>query len=541
MSTRPERRGGHSFLTWCSSNPIGRRPDDQSNHIHPPRRADGWKRNACSHSATRDAYCRLAETVPARRAYTTDIPPEIVTPNELDTRLGTLRFFDGFPDDETVQKVYDNLDFQRAVQAFLRALPPTSLVAMRRGIRSFGPDNRTVLIFETLVDSRTLFLTANAETVYASAWIDLKNGPVVIESPPNTLGLVDDFWFHYVADLGNAGPDKGQGGKFLFLPPGYRGSTPDGYFVFRSPTYGNWFVTRGFLVNGDPKPAVESFKQRLKIYALAEASNPPATNFVNASGRAFNTIHAMDATFFDELSEVIQEEPNSAIDPETLGLLASMGLEHGKPFAPDERMRRILVEAAAVGGATARAIAFRSREKEAFLYPNSAWCVPFVGGSHEFEQAGVRLLDPRSFFFFMATGITPAMSAKVVGIGSQYALAFVDSKGRPLNGGKAYRLHLPSNIPAKNFWSILLYDNQTRSMLQTDEQFPSIGSLSEGIAVNPDTSVEVYFGPRAPSGRESNWVQTIPGKGFNAMLRLYGPLEPWFDKTWRPGEIEHTV
>jgi hypothetical protein len=246
----------------------------------------------------------------------------------------------------------------------------------------------------------------------------------------------------------------------------------------------------------------------------------------------------MDFTFFEEVNQVVQEEPNSAIDPETLGLLASIGIEKGKPFAPDERMKKILTEAAAVGSATSRALSFRPRNKEGFLYANSAWCTPFVGGSYLFEKDGVRLLDARTFFFFYATGITPAMAAKMVGVGSQYAAAFVDSQGKPLDGGKTYRLHLPPNIPAKDFWSILLYDNQTRSMLQTDEPHPSIGSQKKGIIFNPDTSVDVYFGPKPPAGKESNWVQTVPGKGWNTLLRLYGPLEPWFDKTWRPGEIE---
>ena len=218
------------------------------------------------------------------------------SPSPTASRRGSERskFKDGFPDDATVQKVYDNLDFQRGVQAFLTAMPAASLAAQRKAIRSFGPDNQTVIIFETLMDSRSLFLTANTESIYAMAWLDLKNGPVVVESPPNTLGLVDDFWFHYVTDLGNAGPDKGKGGKFLFLPPDYKGAVPEGYHVFKSPTYGNCFGTRGFQVNGDPKPGVDSIKQHLRIYPLAQAANPPATNFVNVSGKAFNTIHAMD-------------------------------------------------------------------------------------------------------------------------------------------------------------------------------------------------------------------------------------------------------
>ena len=157
---------------------------------------------------------------------------------------------------------------------------------MRKGIRSFGPDNQTVVIFETLMDSRALFLTANTDSIYTMAWIDLKNGPVVIESPPHTLGIVDDFWFRYVTDLGNAGPDKGKGGKFVRLPPGYKGPEPKGYFVFKSPTYGNWFVTRGFQVDGSPKPGVEGIEEHLRISPLSQVANPPKTNFVNVSRQA---------------------------------------------------------------------------------------------------------------------------------------------------------------------------------------------------------------------------------------------------------------
>ena len=476
---------------------------------------------------------------PPRMKMTTPIPPSITTPDSVDTRIGKLKFFDGFPDDATVQKVYDNLDFERGVQAFLTAMPGASAYGLREGIRSQGGNNQTVLVMETLMDSKSLFLTANTETVYNFTWLDLKEGPLVIESPPNVLGIIDDFWFRYVGDLGNAGPDKGKGGKFLLLPPDYKGDVPDGYFVMRSKTFGNVYFWRGFTVNGDTGPAVENSKKFAKIYPLAEAKNPPPMKFINVSGKAFNTIHANDFTYFEEVNHLVQEEANDASDPETLGLLAAIGIEKGKPFAPDDRMKKILTDSAAVGNATARAILFKTRMKEAYVYPNSAWCTPFIGGSYEFlKQPGVRNLDARTFFFYYATGITPAMAAKMVGVGSQYAAAFVDSDGKPLDGSKTYKIHLPPNIPAKTFWSFVVYDNQTRSELQTDEQFPSIGSQKKGIVTNPDTSVDLYFGPNAPAGHENNWVQTVPGKGWNTLLRLYGPLQPWFDKTWKPGEFE---
>jgi hypothetical protein len=469
----------------------------------------------------------------------TDIPKSITTPDVVDTRLGALNFHDGFPDDATVQKIYDNLDFQRGVQAFLTAMPGANLVAMRHALREIGAKDGTVAIAETLLDSKALWLTPNADTVYAVSWIDLKNGPVVIESPPEALGIFDDFWFHYVADLGFLGPDAGKGGKFLFLPPGYKGAVPAGYHVFKSATFGNWYLSRGFLVDGSPKGRVDIIKKFTRIYPLSQASNPPQQKFINISGVPHNTVHANDYGYFDEVNQLVQDEPNEAMDPETMGLLASIGIEKGKPFAPDARMKKILTEAAAVGNATVRTLLVKPRDKANFYYPDGSWRNPLLIGGYEFlQQPGVRSLDSRSNSFYYFTGSTPAMSMKKIGLGSQYGYTFEDSTGKPLDGAKTYKVHLPPNIPAKRFWSIIVYDNQTRSDLQTDQQFPSVGSQKKDLVINPDKSVDVWFGPTAPKGHEANWIQTLPGKGWNPMLRLYGPLEPWFDKTWRPSEVE---
>ena len=480
----------------------------------------------------------FGQNAPPKMKMTTDIPPSITIPDKVETRLGTLKFTDGFPDNATVQKVYDNLDFQHAVQAYLFGLSAVSTEAARQAVLASGSANQTVLISETLLDSKSLFLTANTTTPYTVLWLDLTKGPVVLEVPPMVLGPMDDAWFRWVTDVGFTGPDKGHGGKYLLLPPGYTGAVPDGYFVAHSKTYGNLLFFRTFLKDGDPKPGVDEVKKNLKAYALADAANPPAMNVVNISGKAFNTIGPSDYTFWDAINQLIQREPADAMDPITTGYFASIGIENGKPFAPDSRMKEILKEAAAVGDATARTLVYKCRIKEAYFYPNSAWLTLFVGGSYQFEQNSARLLDAYSGFFFYATGITPAMSMKMVGQGSAYAGAFVDSKGNPLNGSKTYKLHMPPNIPAKDFWSFTLYDNQTRSMLQTDQQFPAVGSETKGLRVNDDKSVDVWFGPKAPAGEENNWVQTVPGKGWNVLLRLYGPLDPWFDKTWKPGEFE---
>jgi len=470
---------------------------------------------------------------------TTPIPESITTPEKIESRLGTLEFPNGFPTADTAAKLYEHLSFMHGVEAFLYALPGASVHAAGRGIKGMGGDNQTVLTMEQLMDSKSLFLTANTESIYSMMWLDLKDGPLVIESAPDILGVINDHWFRYVADIGNAGPDKGKGGKYLLLPPGYEGEVPEGYFVYRSETFQNLYFWRGFIKDGSTATAVENNKNFSKVYPLSAAENPPEMKFIDVSGKYFNTIGGNDFSFFEDINEIVQAEPNEAYSPEILGMLAAIGIEKGKPFAPDEKLKKTLTEAVAVGNATARTIAFKPRMKDAYLSPGSAWFFTFVGGSYQFlSQPGVRNLAARDLFHYNYTGITPAMAFEMVGIGSQYVMATTDSTGGPLEGAKTYKIQLPPNIPAKDFWSFVVYDNQSRSMLQTDQQFPSIGSKNEDIAINADGSVDVWFGPTAPKGHENNWIQTVPGRGWSVLLRLYGPEKSWFDKTWKPGEFE---
>jgi hypothetical protein len=469
---------------------------------------------------------------------TTPIAPGVATPDSVESSIGTLKLQDGFPAAETIETIYDNLDRSRALQAYLLGIPIVNQIGMRNSMRQFGPDNQTDVIWENLVDSKTVELTANDNTIYSFVWLDTSKGPLVVEIPPKVLGLIDDIWYKWVADVGITGEDRGAGGKYLILPPDYAGEVPTGYYVVRPSSYGNWMPFRSFLVDGSTKPGVDSVKEHLKIYYLADAANPPAMKIVNASGVPATFVAPADYSFWSLLNEAIQEEPSGGSDPTTLGLFASIGIVKGKPFNPDERMKKILADAANIGAVTARTVAFKIRGEDAYFYPESAWRLPFFGG-YKFEVSpGVSNLDGALFFYYIATGVTPAMAEKMVGEGSQYPWAAEDSQGNPFDGGKTYKLTLPPNIPVKDFWSVIVYDLQTRSMLQTDQQFPSVSSQDKGVEVNPDGSVDVYFGPKAPTGKENNWVQTIPGKGWFMILRLYGPLEPWFDKTWRPGEIE---
>lgn len=475
------------------------------------------------------------------------IPEAIRTPDQVDTRIGRLEFFDGFPTDETTRTVYDHLDFLRGVQVFLDFIPAASMEAVRRGLVAMGARSpHQLLIFDGLMDSNPLFLTGNTDTVYLLGFLDLAaDGPTVVEIPPGCgPGTVDDAFFRFVIDMGLPGPDRGEGGKYLIVPEDYSGEIPDGYFVGRSPSHSNLIVLRGLLVDGKPDVPTRTFTEGVRVYPLAAAADPPAMEFISGSGKVFNTIHANNADFYDEIAEVIAREPVDLIDPDLRGLAAGIGIRKGQPFAPDERMKAILVEAAAVGNATARALTFATRDPAAFLYPGSWWKTGTIGGDYRYlidDGAGGRNLDARTYFFYLATVNTPAMVMKMIGRGSQYGVLNQDSTGQVLDGSRQYRLNIPADVPAKNFWSVVVYDPQTRSELQTGQPFPSKNNRRDRLQANPDGSIDLFFGPTAHTGadgNQDNWIQTVSGKGWFLILRLYGPLEPWFDRTWRPGDVE---
>lgn len=505
-------------------------------------------------------------------------PASVVTPDTVETRIGTLQFKDGVPSPETLDKVYDNLDFTYAYRAFMDNLRGVSIHALRQGMIDMGVKANEIVIYEQLMDARSLFLTANADTIYVFGYFDLSQGPIVLETPPDFLGTVQDAWFRWVIDIGAPGPDRGQGGKYLIVGPEYQGELPTGgFYVARAKTNTILWFGRSFLKDhNDPKPVVEIIKKYTKVYPyevggvgtpiadfldgkarLGKVTPPPATVFHNASGKVVNTLPPNDWTFYEMLNEVVQSEPATSLDAELMGPIAAIGIVKGKPFNPDDRMKKIMTEALALANASTRTLFMAPRDPSWFYYPDSSWSNLLFQTGYEFETpipeitregakpfppTGYRTMDARTYFFYGITGITPAMAMRLPGIGSQYLLAMQDADKNAFDGSKTYKVTLPAGIPEANFWSFTVYDNMTRSMLDTPQRYPRAGSQrypSPAAEAGPDGSTTIYFSPTQPEGVErGNWIQTDPTKGWFVILRLYSPLEPFFTKAWRPSEVE---
>jgi len=458
------------------------------------------------------------------------------------TRFGSLEFPGGYPTEETSQKVYDELDLQRATQLYLDMYPALSMRGMMLGTaRDYGAHNSSdISVTADRLDSSAMWLTGNTESIYAMIVFDLKvDGPTVFEAPAGLMGPVDDANFLFAFDIGPTGMDKGKGGKYLILPPGYKGDVPDGYFVFKSPTNRLFsFVRANAEVVGTGEKAMEFFRKNCAVYPLK--TGPRKGTFTNVSGVPINTLVPEDATAFEWMHDIINYEPAEAFGKEKLGRLASIGIIKGKPFNPDARMKKIMEQAAKEGVAMSRVIAFNTRVENAKVYPGREWESPYVINNSTFYQNDYINLEARTVFHFTADGITPAMSMEMPeGLGSRYQTAYKDKDGNFFEGNKTYKLNIPPNVPVKLFWSVTVYDTYTRAVVQT-QPYPSISSQqTPAPVVNEDGSIEIYFSVKQPEGVEKqNWVEVIPNLGFFVYMRYYGPLNAFNKKEWIPNNVE---
>jgi len=448
-------------------------------------------------------------------------------------------FVNGYPTAEASAKARDDADFQRAVTAYRFWYPSVSVEGIFNGNRAAGiEDNKAMGI--AAAGPRQLGFTLNSDTPYGSAVLDLAQGPIVLEIPAGGyIGLADDHYQGWVLDVGLPGPNAGKGGKHLLVPPGYDGPIPEGYQVGHSKSNKVLLAVRALPVKGDVAGAMDAL-HKIRIYPLSEAANPTLLTFVDTTDVALDSTSLKwedNLQFWQKLSEIVEAEP---LVPQFLpmyGLLSALGIEKGKPFAPDARMKDILERAARAGRDQMLVSAFDSDRPDRLAWPDRKWeWIGLVPGSAQFETPAGIDLEARDRWFAQAIVTSPAMFRRTPGAGSLYWLAARDGSGAYLDGGKTYKLTVPQPVPGKLFWSVTAYDAQTRSEVQTDQDKAALRSMFELKDATGDT-VDLYFGPTAPAGQEGRWIKTVPGRGWFAYMRIYGPDQPAFDGSWKPDDF----
>lgn len=478
----------------------------------------------------------IALTLVAALILSKAVAQELPTNGSIESRLGKVELKNGYPTEATAKKIFDDIDFQRACQAYLWALPMMGMVQWQAEQRDkFSAGNLDFVDYLTFTDKLGL-LTANATTPYLMAFPNVEEtGPLVLEIPAGpTAGGFTDFWQRPVSDTGQTGPDKGKGGKYLILGPDEPDMQPEGYRVFRSPTV-NVFI--GQRVLEPDKEKALALMAAIRIYPYSAKDSPPATPHIRPDGRKWSGTQPRGLAYWQGVAKFINEEPPHERDRMILGMLQPLGIEKGKPFNPDARQTQILTEAAQVGEVMARTIGYEKRFKGVTVWPGKKWEISLFLKETNQEAPHYTEFDERASWFYEAVGVSVGMMGRTVGYGQVYLESSKDAAGEWLDGGKHYTLHVAPNAPVAQFWSFTVYDNETRCFVDTG--VPPDRSSRDDIVKNADGSVDLYFGPQAPAGKpQANWIKTIPGKGWFTYFRLYGPTQPYFDRSWVLSDIE---
>lgn len=452
--------------------------------------------------------------------------------------LSDVRRDGDLPRREDLPLVFDELDRQLATQVYLWALPLVSYAQWKQQHEQvFGATSSDLVHYVTYRD-RLGLITANATTPYILNFFDLaETGPLVIELPAGpTAGGVSDFWQREVGVMGELGPDAGRGGKHLVLPPGARSPAPDdaGYYVLESTGMNIMFGFRTL----DPDPArAAALVDAVRIYPYAQRDDPPPTRVVSPGGRPWSGDQPRGLEYFRRLHAIYQTEVVDERDRFYLAMLRQLGIEQGRAFAPDERLTRILEQAAGAGELMAQANTFAKRFAGARYWPDRRWDLAIVLDRSSQRADGYDELLERASWFYEAVSFSAAMKSTTPGAGQAYLATYTDARGEWLDGGRDYTLHVPPDVPATLFWSATVYDVTTRCLIDNEQQRGDRGSRDADLVTNADGSVDLFFGPRPPAGRETNWVQTLPGKHWFCYFRLYGPLGSYFDRSWKLGDI----
>ena len=444
--------------------------------------------------------------------------------------------------EEEAQELRDELFYQRAIHAYMTMLPALNVIGMRDGSEAaFGKGYNVLPIWKDRMDARCWVPTPNADVIYSMSYLDLKEtGPLVVAVPPKIIGMFTDFFQRTISDVGAIGPDRARGGLYLLLPPGYQGHVPDSYFAFESSTYNVFLFFRTVMAKGpDPKPAVD-IAERTRIYPLWEEEKKiKPMEFPNGSGKRVDMMYPVDYSYWEKLKKFVDYEPVEAIVPELRGVLASIGIVKGQAFEPTMSQKTLLEKAVQEAPKMILALRMQTRaDKRNLYYKDRQYERAWAGATAEWMQESYLDVNQRATFFQYAYSSAPAMVMRTIGAGSKYPVATRDADGNFLNGSNQYNMHLPAGIPAKAFWAVTLYNITDGTMPETPQLLPSKNSLDESIAKNADGSVDLFFGPTRPEGTaETNWIQTVDGRDFLAVIRLYGADIAFFDQTWKPDDV----
>jgi hypothetical protein len=447
----------------------------------------------------------------------------------------------GYPQPDAAQRAYDDADLNRAVTAYKFFYPTVSGAAIVRGNEQIGVvPNKVFGILDCAPEQ--LVFTANSDTPYGPLLLDLGIGPLVVELEPGPLIVCSmDINQRWVADMGLPGPDGGKGGKHLLLPPDYSGAVPtSGYYVHKASSNRQVVGARSLPVNGDVKAAKERLKT-IKVYPFDAKTAWQEPRWLDVTGKVQDTTPAQwedNIEFWNVLARTLDAEPVFESYRNEYGALAALGIEKGRPFAPDARMTRILEQAARTANAQMRVQSFADRRPDRQVWKDRLWqwaSLRYEDG--DFNAATHTDLEAREKWFYQAVGASPAMFRRDIKAGSLYWLGLRDDTGAYLDGGRSYKLTVPLPVPAKLFWSVTVYDAQTRSQIQTGQHRAALRSLFELKDATGDTA-ELRFGPTAPEDKTLPWIRTIPGGGWFVYFRIYGPEMSAFDGTWKPGDFE---
>lgn len=432
--------------------------------------------------------------------------------------------------------------YSRAFNAVIWGMPAVNFELLNESLGKAKGDFNQVVYWSGLISSKNQTLTPNPDVIYVNPLYDTKQGPVVLEIPPadgvsSITGSVDDGWQTAIEDVGPAGVDKGKGGKYLILPPGYKEKVPGGYIPMPSSTYTGYAILRSNLTDGSEKDIARAvdYGRKVKIYPFAQAANPPQTTFIDLLDVDFSNVIPYNIHFFELLNQFVQREPWLTRDMAMIDQLKTIGIEKGKTFQPDERTKEILT--AAITDAHAWLIKELEQVFIPPFYEGTNWALPanpdvVKAISANYLVPDIYPIDGRAVSYSLAY-----FSAKHLGTGQFYLMTIKDKAGKPFDGSKLYQLHLPANVPVKLYWSVTVYDGQTHALVQ-GMKYSSRASTTPGLQKNADGSVDIYFGAKAPQGKESNWVPTDPNRSFELLARFYGPEEGFFKKTWKMGDVE---